>query len=345
MAGCQTPPAPPEVGRSEAQERDLWRAGASIFAGQDYAEYLKALNLARQAYDRENLKLGWFRDYRKARAAYQEAIARGEALLTEVRSLKAGRGSAVREEAAAVRRKLNLLGDITLSLAERGRAREEMAQAGILLDEADRLLGQDRFEEASGRISEAVTGLIARYLDPQRVETWQKWTAETIAESRTRRTTAIVVTKLERRLTVYRNGQVEKTYGVGLGFNGLSEKTRAGDNATPEGRYRIIRKIPSSQFHKALLINYPNEEDRKRFAQDRTRGALPRDAAIGGDIEIHGGGRDSLTRGCVSMDNEDMDELYRLVGIGTRVTIVGTNETDNYVIRALGLDHSSARRP
>lgn len=344
-AGCQTPPAPPEVRQSEVQERDLWRAGASVFAGQDYTEYLQALNLARQAYDRENLKLGWFRDYRKVGKDYQAAIARGQALLARVEAVKDDRMAAVRQAAEEVRLKLSLLDDITLSLAERGQARGQVTQAGILLDEAERLTRQNRFEEAFGRISaagehcrraeEAVIALIARYLDPRRVEVWQKWTAETIAESRTRQTVAIVVTKLEKRLTVYRNGRVYKTYGVGLGFNGLSEKRRAGDNATPEGRYRIIRKIPSSQFYRALLINYPNEEDKQRFAKERTSGVIPKDAAIGGDIEIHGGGRDSLTRGCVSMDNEDMDELYGLVRVGTRVTIVGTNETDNYVMRAL----------
>jgi lipoprotein-anchoring transpeptidase ErfK/SrfK len=56
---------------------------------------------------------------------------------------------------------------------------------------------------------------------------------------------------------------------------------------------------------------------------------------IGGDIEIHGGGPDSLTRGCISMDNDKIDELFGLVSVGTAVTIVGTNETENYVIRAL----------
>ncbi|MEN6311494.1 MAG: L,D-transpeptidase, partial [Acidobacteriota bacterium] len=65
------------------------------------------------------------------------------------------------------------------------------------------------------------------------------------------------------------------------------------------------------------------------------RGAIPVTIGIGGDIEIHGGGQDSLTRGCISMDNGQMDELYGLVSIGTAVTIVGTNTTENYVIRTL----------
>jgi hypothetical protein len=35
------------------------------------------------------------------------------------------------------------------------------------------------------------------------------------------------------------------------------------------------------------------------------------------------------------MDNAKMDDLFALVSVGTPVTIVGTNEMENYVIRAL----------
>jgi murein L,D-transpeptidase YafK len=136
-------------------------------------------------------------------------------------------------------------------------------------------------------------------------------------------------------LTVYKGGQVYRSYPAGFGFNGLSNKMHSGDNATPEGRYHIIQKIASSQYYKALLIDYPNEEDRRRFAREKNRGAIPTTIGIGGDIEIHGGGQDSLTRGCISMDNDKLDELFSLVSVGTAVTIVGTNEMENYVIRAL----------
>ena len=52
-------------------------------------------------------------------------------------------------------------------------------------------------------------------------------------------------------------------------------------------------------------------------------------------LRVVGGGQDSLTRGCISMDNDKIDELFGLVSVGTAVTIVGTNEMENYVIRAL----------
>ena len=110
---------------------------------------------------------------------------------------------------------------------------------------------------------------------------------------------------------------------------------KSGDNATPEGKYRIIRKNPRSLYHKALLIDYPNEEDKRRFEQAKKDGIIPAGAAIGGDIEIHGGGRDSLTQGCISLDNDHMDEVYALAEVGTHVTIIGTLELENFVIRAI----------
>ena len=87
------------------------------------------------------------------------------------------------------------------------------------------------------------------------------------------------------------------SYDIGLGRFGLSDKMYSGDEATPEGRYKIIRKFPNSTFYKALLIDYPNEEDRESFARGKRAGTIPVKAGIGGEIEIHGGGKDSLTRG------------------------------------------------
>jgi len=181
----------------------------------------------------------------------------------------------------------------------------------------------------------AVISHISRYLDPAQVASWKQAAEATVADSKKRGVTALIVSKLERRLLVYKNGSLYRTYDVGLGFNGLADKRVAGDNATPEGRYKIVRKIPSSLYYKALLIDYPNDEDRRWFAREKARGAIPRSAGIGGNVEIHGGGQDSLTRGCISLDNNKMDELYAMAGVGTPVTIIGTMELENYVIKAI----------
>ena len=300
---------------------------------------------ARRTLEQENLKLGWFRDYERVRAEFAAVITAGDALRATVETTVARRSAALAAAAEPLRRRLRTLDGLTLSLVERGEARGRLVRASLILAEADELLGQNRFEEAAAELERAsgladeaeraVVSLVARYLEPAQIQFWKKAAEETIAESRRRGVTALIVSKLERRLAVYRDGNIIRTFDVGLGFEGLSDKRVSGDNATPEGRYTVIRKNPSSLYHKALLIDYPNEEDRRRFAREKARGALPRNASIGGNVEIHGGGRDTLTNGCVSLDNDKMDDLYALVKVGTPVTIIGTMELDNFVIRAI----------
>jgi lipoprotein-anchoring transpeptidase ErfK/SrfK len=345
LVACKAPPVPPEVRKAETQDKDLWRAGAAVFFGQEYAEYTRALREARQRLESENLRLGWFRDYKRVGQDFAAVLKSGDELLARVGDYKNQRLSSLREAADGIRSRMVTLGDVTLSLSERGNARKQLAKAEIYLREADSLTAEARFDEASARISSAegcvkdaestVFAMISRYLDRRQVDIWRKWTEETIAESRSKSVVALVVSKLEKRMAVYKNGRLVRSYEIGLGFNGLSNKVHSGDNATPEGRYRIIKKIGSSQYYKALMINYPNEEDLKRFALDKKKGLIPGSVGIGGDIEIHGGGPDSLTRGCISMDNADMDDLYDMVSIGAPIAIVGTNEMENYVIRAI----------
>jgi L,D-peptidoglycan transpeptidase YkuD (ErfK/YbiS/YcfS/YnhG family) len=345
LFGCRTAPVPPEVREADVQELDLRRAGASSFAGPEHAAYVESLNAARRTLARENLKLGWFRDYEKVRDEFAAVLQAGSAVRSAVQSRVAQRASALTASADAVRRRLRTLDELTLTLVERGAARNRLTRASLALVEADGLIREARFEPAAASLEKAanlaaeaeraVIGHISRYLDPAQVSSWQRAAEATIADSKRRGVTALIVSKLERRLAVYRNGRLIRTFDVGLGFNGLADKRFAGDNATPEGRYTIIRKIPSSLYYKALLIDYPNEEDRRLFAREKARGAIPRSAAIGGNIEIHGGGQDSLTRGCISLDNEKMDELYGLVAVGTPVTIIGTLEIENYVIKGI----------
>jgi L,D-peptidoglycan transpeptidase YkuD (ErfK/YbiS/YcfS/YnhG family) len=345
LFGCRTAPVPPEVLEADLQDQGLRGAGASLFAGREYAGYLRSLVAARRSLERENLKLGWFRDYGKVRGEFAAVLRTGKGLEDTVRTRAANRAAALEESAEAIRRRLRTIDGLTLSLVERGEGRSRMTRAALALVEADALIGAGRFDEAKSRLEQAeglaaeaeraVLAHISRYLDPSQIRSWKVAAEETIAESRRRGITVLIVSKLERRLAIYRGGRLVRTFDVGLGFNGLADKRFAGDNATPEGRYRIIRKIPSSLYYKALLIDYPNDEDRRLFAREKANGTIPRSVGIGGDVEIHGGGQDSLTRGCVSLDNEKMDELYAMVSVGTPITIIGTMELENYVLKAI----------
>ena len=83
--------------------------------------------------------------------------------------------------------------------------------------------------------------------------------------------------------------------------------------------------VAGSNYYKALALNYPNDEDRAEFDRLRRAGRIPRGTSLGGLIEIHGeGGRGrDWTKGCVALANQDMDDLFRRIGVGTPVTIVG----------------------
>ena len=134
----------------------------------------------------------------------------------------------------------------------------------------------------------------------------------------------ILVVKRSHTMTLLSHGRALKSYTVALGRGGGGAKTRKGDRETPEGDYVIDAKNPHSRFHRALHVSYPNARDRERA---RKLGVSP-----GGDVEIHGieerwawlGGlhrQVDWTAGCIAVTNPEIDEIYRLVAVGTPVEI------------------------
>jgi len=161
-----------------------------------------------------------------------------------------------------------------------------------------------------------------------RVPEWQRWAAETIAWSERENAAAIIVDKMARVCQIYVAGKKRAEYSIELGPRWLGHKRQKGDNATPEGHYQITKKktFRSTKYYKALEINYPNENDREQFLAAKARGDLPRLAQIGGLIEIHGDGGKGVnwTSGCMALRNQDMDKIFELAKVGTRVTIAGS---------------------
>jgi murein L,D-transpeptidase YafK len=134
----------------------------------------------------------------------------------------------------------------------------------------------------------------------------------------------ILVEKGKRTLTLMDGTKVVKTYKVALGRNPQGAKDRQGDHKTPEGIYSVDAKKPDSRFHKALHISYPSPADRERAQK---MGVSP-----GGDVEVHGLGsmwgwvgaqhrRMDWTDGCIALTNEEIDEIYPLIKVGTPVEI------------------------
>jgi hypothetical protein len=205
-----------------------------------------------------------------------------------------------------------------------------------VLDEARAYQRAGDLETAAARARDAASladqasrraaALAARFGDAETLARWQRWKTETIDWSRREGRAAIVVVKDAHRLTVFVRGAPVKSYTVELGFNWIADKLQAGDGSTPEGRYRVVARL-ASKFHKALRIDYPNAEDRAEFSLLSRRGDLPASAQIGGLIEIHGGGgrRYDWTDGCVALTDPEIEDLCGRVGVGTPVTIVGSD--------------------
>jgi L,D-peptidoglycan transpeptidase YkuD (ErfK/YbiS/YcfS/YnhG family) len=170
--------------------------------------------------------------------------------------------------------------------------------------------------------------LHSRFTDPRNLRQWRALVAETVTRSKRERATAIVVDKLKRKLHVYSAGERIATYDAEIGAKGLKRKLHSGDQATPEGRYRVteVRGPGRTKFYKALLLDYPNADDRARYTHGRRTGQVPLRAGIGSLIEIHGDGGQGRdwTAGCVALDNADMDGVFARARVGTPVTIVGT---------------------
>jgi murein L,D-transpeptidase YafK len=147
----------------------------------------------------------------------------------------------------------------------------------------------------------------------------------------------IVVTKSKRRLELYSEGALVRTYKAGLGLNPVPDKIRQGDHATPEGDFYIFTKNNKSAFYLSLGISYPSIEDAERGQREKLitraqhdaivraikrKATPPQNTRLGGDIYIHGNGSSSdWTWGCVALENEDIRELFEAVAVGTTVTI------------------------
>ena len=135
---------------------------------------------------------------------------------------------------------------------------------------------------------------------------------------------SILILKRDHTMELLAHGKVFRTYKIALGQGGLAPKQREGDARTPEGNYTIDARYAHSRYHKALHVSYPNAEDRKRAAR---LGVSP-----GGAIMIHGlpngkgwlGARHRLfdwTLGCIAVTDQEIDEIWSMVPVGTPVEI------------------------
>jgi len=160
----------------------------------------------------------------------------------------------------------------------------------------------------------------------------QRYIAQVLArkgyDSNRDKPTVIVVHKLSRKLTCYRGLTPIKTYPVVLGSDPYNDKLCQGDTCTPEGVYRVRAKYPHPKWDAFIWLDYPNTDNWLKFAQAKKVGRVSPEADIGGQIGIHGTEDpyrnitgENWTKGCISLLNKDLEEIYPLVNDKTLVVI------------------------
>lgn len=149
------------------------------------------------------------------------------------------------------------------------------------------------------------------------------------------------------RIELYSDNVLVKSYKAVFGKNAAAVKKSVDDNVTPLGDYKICSIDTVSKYHKYLHLSYPNEQDAAEALKqgyinidefnaivinDRQNICPPARTRLGSDIGIHGIGTYDFifrnlpftfnwTNGSIAVSNENIDELYSVVKIGTPVKI------------------------
>jgi L,D-peptidoglycan transpeptidase YkuD (ErfK/YbiS/YcfS/YnhG family) len=215
---------------------------------------------------------------------------------------------------------------------ENFQAEKYYSAAGFALDQADALIRQTEYQEALQTVQRGKEELrrlensVAEYIndEAQKIGVWRAWVHGTLQKSKAGGTYAIIIDKSAHKAYLIKSGKLVHSYKCELGYNSAHQKLFAGDGATPEGTYRVTKVNHNSKFHKALMINYPNQTDLRRLGENKSKGIISRYARAGALIEIHGeGGKNrDWTDGCVALENNDIDHLIKYAAVGTPVTIV-----------------------
>lgn len=148
----------------------------------------------------------------------------------------------------------------------------------------------------------------------------------------------VVVKKSARKLELFDDEKLIKTYKIALGFAPAGDKEKQGDGKTPEGDFYIFTRNDKSKFYLSLGVSYPNIEDAERGLRTKlitkaeyekivqavkNKRMPPQNTSLGGEIYIHGGGSKSdWTAGCTALENEEIKELFDVVPVGTEVQIL-----------------------
>jgi hypothetical protein len=323
-------------------------------AGKDRADtYSKKLySEAKIFYDsaivnwqRQNKRFLYFRDYERvgtfARLSIQKSEQAGSTSLSSTTNLK----TKLIQKIDSLKQLVSEINKLFTTYPLTSEIRNRISNGKMLLQEAEIIYYEGQYLQANRKLTDAEYLLTASFENAsaslknyfRSYSTWKQWAEKTINDSKKNHDYSIVIDKFSRKFIVYQNGAKKYEFEAELGKNWVGDKRARGDNATPEGMYKITKKFDSrkTKYYKALLLDYPNEEDMAKFKAEIARGSLPPDAKIGGLIEIHGNGGKGIdwTEGCIALTDKEMDTVFKIARVGTPVTIVGSMVELQYIVK------------
>ena len=331
-------PQPPvsEIKNAGVLLSEARRENADVYSKKLYNEAMVCYDSAMTIWRRENGKFIFLRNY--------EDVIKYAHLSSEKANQAAGYSrinilnfkKKIQERIDSLNSLITNYNDLFTSYPLTTGLRNRISSGKLLLEEAEIAFNKGQYLEANRKISDSEyllthaydksVGLLKKYFESY--STWQKWIELAIRESKKKSEYSIIIDKVSRKLYGYQNGVIKHVFEAELGKNWIGDKRLKGDFATPEGMYRITRKLGSgkTKYYKALLINYPDTGDIKNFKKEVSSGSLPASATIGGFIEIHGNGGKGTdwTEGCIALTDKEMDVIFKMVKVGTPVTIVGS---------------------
>jgi hypothetical protein len=323
---------------------------AKAVQAQKYAKNL--FNNASIAYDsamhywkEENGNFFLFRDYSKVRYFANQSERFASSAIGQSNSNSKNLNQDVEQKIKKIQKKVDIYEANFENIPQIDDIRKQYNKGKILFTEAKLAYQKSDFIKSQQKIDLSAALIEKSYAQANNIlvnyfnnyPKWQRWVNNSIEQSRTNGTYCIIVDKFARECKLYYKGTLKDVFDADLGKNWIGSKNHQGDCMTPEGNYKVVDKKENgrSRYYKALLINYPNDEDRVRFSENKRNGSIPSQKRIGDLVEIHGNGGQGAdwTSGCVALSNNDMDKLYSRCAVGTSVTIVGSCKPLNEILK------------
>ncbi len=317
---------------------------ASEFAYKEYKQAIIYCDSAMTEWQNQNKRFFLFRNYDKATKLANKSISFSRQAIETAKENSSKTATGLNKRISETENKISYFKKNFSNFPMTTKQHNDAATSSLLCSEGVLAFKKSDYITCKSKLDSAnilISGLIDYYENLMKeyfvsYSKWKKMLDETILYSKKHSTTVVIVDKIARELTIYKNGKEIDQFAIELGPNWIGDKQKQGDKSTPEGQYKIVRKEQDGQtkYYKALLLNYPNDEDKSRFLSNKKSGIINKDAQIGNQIKIHGNGGKGVdwTSGCIALKNSEMNAVYNQCGVGTMVTIVGSTRPLNELL-------------